>query len=52
MRTSLSQPRYLKIILTDNGGEVTNKLIKGIYGREKAVGERCGRGQGVERREG
>ena len=32
----------LRIILTDNGGEVTNKLIKGIHGRENAVGESSG----------
>ena len=34
-----------RIILTDNGGEVTNKLIKGIYGRENAVGESSGAGK-------
>ena len=31
--------RCPRIILTDNGGKLMNKLIKGIYSRENAVGE-------------
>ena len=34
-----------RIILTDNGGEVMNKLIKGIHSRENAVGESSGAGK-------
>jgi len=41
-----------RIILTDNGGEVTNKLIKGIHGRENAVGESSGAGKGWGREGG
>ena len=39
----------LRIILTDNDEEVTNKLIKSIHGRENAVEELWGR-QGVGKR--
>ena len=37
-----------RIILTDNGGEV----IKGIHGRENAVGESSGAGKGWGRERG